>query len=49
MLVLFVIAAVWILGIVAAFALAVASRKLDTEIALDRQLTSRVSATDLAV
>jgi hypothetical protein len=49
MLVLFVIAAVWILGIAVACALAVASRKLDTEVALDRQLASPVSARDLAV
>jgi hypothetical protein len=49
MLVLFVIAAVWILAIVAALALSVASRRLDAEIALDRQLAPSVSATDLAV
>lgn len=50
MLVLFVIAAVWILGILAALALSLASRRLDEEIALDRQLTRPVGPrTDLAV
>jgi hypothetical protein len=47
--IVFVIAAIWILGILAAVALSVASRKLDTEVALERQLTSRVSAPDIAV
>ena len=49
MLVVFIIAAVWILGILAAVALSLASRKLDDEIALERRLRSNVSTTDLAV
>lgn len=50
MLVVFIIAAVWILGIVAAFALSLASRRLDDEIALDRQLTRAIGTrSDLAV
>ena len=49
MVIVFVIAAIWILGILAAVALSVASRKLDAEVALERQITSRVSAPDIAV
>jgi hypothetical protein len=48
--IVFVIAALWALGVLIALMLSVASRKLDGEIALERQLTA-VSATrtDLAV
>lgn len=50
MVVLIIIAAVWIIGILAALTLSFASRRLDDEIALERRLTRAVgSRSDLAV